>query len=258
MNDATTLRGWLAAWKLAHECLGMSWKGDLDPRLRAARTGTARLMPPKIGRKRARLAQTVLMVKWALRQDQRRWTLWAGIASMAYVYGFRIPSDLFRQWGIGEEPAIFRTMTGDGGETIVKYGPYTRKGKLHPGYTARGCLCNTQGLLCPHLWSLAFKQLQIRSAEGFTLPEFNAMLQRAVENTLSTSVRGDINQWTSHAFRRGSSVDILQSKGVRDMMSHGEWMTESSAQAYATLDEIETERLRTICQSWPDLSDDDR
>ena len=61
----------------------------------------------------------------------------------------------------------------------------------------------------------------------------------------------------SHVFRRGSAVDILQAKSVSAMFSHGQWLSEASAHAYATLDEVDTERLRTACVSMIDLSDDE-
>ena len=79
INDPSTLRGWLAAWKKAHDLLGIYWQGDMDPRLKMARAGTSRLAPPARQRKRARLKHTVCFVKWALEQKSRRWTLWAGL-----------------------------------------------------------------------------------------------------------------------------------------------------------------------------------
>ena len=80
-----------------------------------------RLMPPKVEHKRARVAQTTALVKWALLQDERRWKLWVGVTAMAYVYGFRIPSETFKQWGAGDAPAFFHSTFGDGGEIIAKY-----------------------------------------------------------------------------------------------------------------------------------------
>lgn len=258
VNDATTLRGWLAAWKLAHDCVGWPWKGDLDPRLRAARLGTMRLMPPKLEERRARMAHTVMLVKWALRRNERRWKLWGGIAAMSYVFGFRIPSEVLRQWKTqAAGGASFRIVKGDGGETIVKYGPYVRKGRFHHGFSSRGCLCKEQRILCPHLWTEAFDELLIQSAEGITLKEFTAMLREAVSASLPVSSQGRLNDWTSHAFRRGGAVDILQSKGVQAMLQHGEWAAEASAHSYASLDEVDTQKLKTVCLSWPDLSDDD-
>ena len=99
VNDPSTLRGWLAAWKLAHDTLGHIWRGDMDPRLRLARIGVGRLAPPAQMRKRARRGDALRMVQYAVSQNTRRWTLWAGMAAMAYVFGFRVPSELLKQWG---------------------------------------------------------------------------------------------------------------------------------------------------------------
>ena len=52
-------------------------------------------------------------------------------------------------------------------------------------------------------------------------------------------------------------MDVLESKGVEAMMKHGEWKSEASAAAYATEDEITTQRLRVACKAMIDLSDDD-
>ena len=93
VNDASTLRGWLAAWKLAHDVVGVTWAGDADPRLRLVRSGTARLAPPSRPRKRARLPQVLAMVRWSLQHNCRRWTLWAAMAALSYVFGFRVPSE---------------------------------------------------------------------------------------------------------------------------------------------------------------------
>ena len=81
VNDASTLRGWLAAWKLAHTLVGEPWAGDLDPRMRLLKMGLTRLMPPALPRKRARATEAIAMVKYALSFRQRRWNLWAGMAA---------------------------------------------------------------------------------------------------------------------------------------------------------------------------------
>ena len=88
-------------------------------------------------------------------------------------------------------------------------------------------------------------------------PEFTNKLQWCVAKALPEKDVGYCRDWTSHVFRRGSAVDTLQSKGVAAMMKHGEWASEVSARAYATLDEIDTEKLRAACISMVDLSDED-
>ena len=62
--------------------------------------------------------------------------------------------------------------------------------------------------------------------------------------------------------RRMSSAEeaqwnVLQSQGVAAMMKPGEWDSEAAAQSYATLDGIDTQKLKAACCSVIDLSDDD-
>ena len=256
VNDASTLRGWLAAWKSAHELVGQQWLGDADPRLRMARVGLARLTPPSRPRKRARRSTTISLIKWALRQNSRRFKLWAGVAAVAYIFGFRVPSEVLRQWRPGQ--ASFTLKRQPDGSYGVLYGPFLRKGRPHPTTIFRKCLCDAEKLLCPHLWCQAIVELDIHSAEEMSGPEFNNKLQRGVAEALSASDAGYALDWTSHAFRRGSAVDILETQGVQAMMRHGEWGSEKAAHAYASLDEITSQHPRTACTVMPDLSDDDR
>ena len=102
-----------------------------------------------------------------------------------------------------------------------------------------------------------FQEQGITNAESMSLAEFNAKLQQCASESLAPKVLGYVRDWTSHAFRRGGTVDVLQSKGTVAMMAHGEWAAESSAGAYASIDEIDSEKLRAACQSMIDLSDDD-
>ena len=120
-----------------------------------------------------------------------------------------------------------------------------------------GCLCGPAILLCPHLWTVAFNEQSITSAEGMTPVVFTEMLQAAVQASIPPDTGQPIKSWTSHVFRRGSAVDILQASGVKAMLRHGEWASETSAHAYASLDEIDSEKLRISCTALVDISDDD-
>lgn len=79
--------------------MGHKWVGDVDPRLKMARTGMARIALPTRTRKRARMSVTVQVIKYELKQKLRAWDIWAKIVAMSYVFGFRVPSEVFRQWG---------------------------------------------------------------------------------------------------------------------------------------------------------------
>ena len=131
---------------------------------------------------------------------------------MVCTFGFRVPNELLGQWGM-PGAAKFRMQSKTDGNISVSYGPYRRKGKLHAGKSTRGCLCNAEPLICPHLWCEAFTEMNISSAEGMGPTEFTCKLQQCASATLATSKLGQATDWTSHVFRRGSAVDILQAQG---------------------------------------------
>ena len=169
-----------------------------------------------------------------------------------------MPSELLKQFGSTTCKAIFRILPAEACRKPVEYGPYVRKGRSHPSFTKRECICDVGGeLICVHLWAEAFQELGIRSAEGMTAGEFNRKLQAACSSVLQPDNLGYVLDWTSHAFRRGSAVDTLQSKGVEAMLRHGEWSSERAAFPYASMDEIDSQRLRAACVAMVDLSDED-
>ena len=66
-----------------------------------------------------------------------------------------------------------------------------------------------------------------------------------------------LQEWTSHCFRRGSGVDVLAERGVAAMVEHGGWSSARAAEPYATADE-QTDRLLSSSAALAiDLSDDD-
>ena len=140
----------------------------------------------------------------------------------------------------------------------MEYGPYFRKGKAHAGFTTRECICDIGAeLICPHIWAKAFAELQLRSAEGMTASEFNNKLQQCCSSCLSARELDYVRDWTSHAFRRGGAVDILQTKGMEEMLQFGEWASVRSASSYATPDEISSQVLRMASAAIIDLSEDE-
>ena len=46
-----------------------------------------------------------------------------------------------------------------------------------------------------------------------------------------------LSAWTSHCFRRGSGIDVLEQHGVSAMVEHGEWADPRSALPYASAEE---------------------
>ena len=67
---------------------------------------------------------------------------------------------------------------------------------------------------------------------------------------------GELHEWTSHAFRRGSGVDMLEERGVQAMLRHGDWSDRQAAQPYASADEQAAVSLASACQ-FVGVSDDD-
>ena len=67
---------------------------------------------------------------------------------------------------------------------------------------------------------------------------------------------GELSRWTSHCFRRGSGVDVLEERGIAAMVSHGEWADPRSARPYASADEQRAVGL-AAASLVVDASDDD-
>ena len=47
----------------------------------------------------------------------------------------------------------------------------------------------------------------------------------------------EVGQWTSHCFRRGSGIDVLEHQGINAMVAHRGWASPKSAEPYANADE---------------------
>ena len=66
----------------------------------------------------------------------------------------------------------------------------------------------------------------------------------------------DMCQWTSHCFRRGSGVDMLEEQGVRAMVAHGGWANPRSAEPYASAEEQRAVSFAAAQHSIEDSEDD--
>ena len=66
----------------------------------------------------------------------------------------------------------------------------------------------------------------------------------------------EIQEWTSHVFRRGSGIDVLEERGVAALLQHGDWSDKRAAEPYASADEQAAVSQAAAC-SLVDLSDDD-
>ena len=117
VNNASTLRGWLAAWRQLHIMARCRWPGDSDPHLLAARAGLSRYRGPAPPRKRMRRHRLLFVVKRCI---DHKMFLEGAVAVLAYVFGLRVPSELLRQ--------AQTNMFAIRGNKIC-YGPIRRKGK---------------------------------------------------------------------------------------------------------------------------------
>ena len=64
----------------------------------------------------------------------------------------------------------------------------------------------------------------------------------------------DATAYTSHCFRRGAAVDILEAQGLQAMLSFGQWRSPVSAAPYASFDE---QCAQALGAAVVDVSDDE-
>ena len=124
-------------------------------------------------------------------------------AALANVFGLRVPSELLKQ--------AHAFLLKDLG-TRIKYGPIRRKGKRELCVLRRFCTCKSNALLCPHPWIALLRE---RVPQGSCFSFSADVLMRRLRPFLPESgvPREELHQWTSHCFRRGGGVDILEQHG---------------------------------------------
>ena len=64
----------------------------------------------------------------------------------------------------------------------------------------------------------------------------------------------DASGFTSHCFRRGAAIDVLEAQGLQAMLSFGQWSSPAAAAPYATSDEQCAQALGTAVA---EVSDDE-
>lgn len=243
VNHPSTLRGWLSAWRHLHILARHPWRGDGDPHLYAARAGLARHTEPPPVRRRMRGQRLLRTLRPCVQAGHY---FEAAAAALAYIYGLRVPSELLRQ----ARSDMFRCR----GHRIT-YGPVRRKGKVAPSALTRYCCCASQPLLCAHPWvAFLHEHAEQGLCFGFTAAQLMARLQPFLQ---ASGVPADqLSSWTSHCFRRGSAIDVLEHQGVAAMVAHGEWANPRSAEPYASAEEQHAVQLAAAM--WAiDGSDDD-
>ena len=221
-----TLRGWLVSWRRLHLLRGAPWQGDQDPLLKAIRVGTSRRLPLAPPKRRIRAGLLSRLLKECIKAD---YFVTGAAFCLAYVFALRVPSELLAQ-GRRSQFKVFADR--------ICYTGLKRKGRTQLSELVRSCTCRTSPLLCPHPW-LACAQKGSSGDQLFKLSgaKFQARLQHFL--ALAGVPAGQLAGYTSHAFRRGVGVDVLQQHGLQAMLACGEWRSPQSAAPYATLDEID-------------------
>ena len=201
VNHESTLRGWLAAWKDLHVLSGKPWVGDRDAYLKAVRAGTAKAAPPRKAKKRLRRDLLRSCLQEAVKKGD--FEIGAGL-NLAYAFGLRVPSELLAQ-------ACEARL--EEGEDELRITGLRRKGKPEPSALSRWCVCAGDPLLCWHPW-MAWLRENADPRQYFKMSgtEFNVRFRKILEG--AGVPKGELEEWGSHAARRGGGVDVLEAQGL--------------------------------------------
>ena len=63
-----------------------------------------------------------------------------------------------------------------------------------------------------------------------------------------------VHEFTSHCFRRGAGIDVLEAHGLKAMLTFGQWSSPQAAMPYASADE---QTARALGTALADLSEED-
>ena len=88
--------------------------------------------------------------------------------------------------------------------------------------------------MCPHDWLLVLFEIH---PVGRLFPHSAGSYMSKVQGILKTLGVPDVATYTSHCFRRGSAVDILERHGLQAMLRFRQWSSPFSAASYASLDD---------------------
>ena len=239
VGHPSTLRGWLAAWRHAHTLARLHWPADRDPLLRSIHAGLQRSLGPVAPKKRCRQPMLRRLLQQAVACE---WWDEGAFAVIAYTFGLRVPSELLRQ----AKASLFVFQDGR-----ILYGPISRKGQSTKQTLMRWCSCESDALLCPHSW---LRIMFDKRPDGLLFTQPCSFYMKNVVVLLKRIGVPDAETFTSHSFRRGAGVDVLEAHGLHAMLRFGQWRSPQSASAYASLDEQTATALGKLCT---DVSDDD-
>ena len=222
VGHPSTLRGWLAAWRRLHNSARLAWAADRDPFLTAVQAGLRRHLGP--APPRARCRRSLLRKILIAAAGAGSWEI-GGFAVLAYTFGLRVPSELIAQ----ATKQLFSVEPGQ-----ISYGPIRRKGQFQLQTLRRWCCCQQDRLLCPHDWlSILFEM----RPEGRLFPHSVSHYMATIASMLRELGVPQVESYSSHCFRRGSAVDILEKHGLHAMLRFGQWHSPMAAAPYASPDE---------------------
>ena len=223
---ASTQRGWLSAWHLAHMASGRPWQGDGDPILAGVRKGTYKLQTPRHPRKRINARMVKQLLKIAM---QRGWMWWCVILILTYHFLLRMPSELFQQY----DRRLLHTHRGK-----FCYGPIRRKQRQDWCTVVSFCYCANDSSLCLHTWLPLLDALESEGRHhllgGYHPQRWTAELRELLQ---ALGVR-DAGAWHGHDVRRGAAADVFAASGADAMLARGGWRNVRSAWPYVSGDEI--------------------
>ena len=156
---------------------------------------------------------------------RREWWEIGCFVILAYTFGLRVPSELVGQ----SRRDLFQFTSGS-----ISYGPIRRKGQLHPQVLSRPCVCTSNPILCVHHWLAV--QCSARPEGLLFQRTTNTLMGKFILILVALRVP-QAEFFTSHCFRRGAGVDILEAHGLKAMLEFGQWKTPAAAEAYASADE---------------------
>ena len=227
VNNASTLSGWLSAWKCALESAGQVWPGDSDPILKGIRRGTLKLQPPRYPRHRIRRPLVRRLLVLAVRKSSSKWLWWGFLAIMAHSFALRMPSELFGQFQVDKLQMV---------EGAWRYGPIRRKLRQDWQFAHSFCMCVRDKFLCMCSWSAVWQELDhtVRWG-GYTPSKWTAGLR----DLLQELGVPDAPSFYGHDMRRGAAMDVFSEKGVAAMLNHCNWRSLGGASPYVSVDEVQ-------------------
>jgi len=222
---ASTQRGWLSAWAMAHQVAAVPWQGDSDVILRGIRLGTSKCRIPRFPRNRVDGRMVLRLLKRAVSEGKMWWSV---ILVLTYSFLLRMPSELFSQYDRSK-------LEQRGGR--FTYSPIRRKQRLDWCAATAFCTCGTSEPMCLCVWLPVLDELEAQKSArlgGYSPSSWTAELRQL----LAKEGIANPEQWFGHDVRRGAAADVFAASGVDAMLARGGWRSIGGARPYVSGDEV--------------------